>query len=220
MARDYKVPFCTEETLARFADRLRKQARRTGRYTIDIVGLIERFLTDYFAQRGGLKIEFFDADKFDDPAYVKYQPLTLHVDRRIWEDARRGLDYAIFILAHEIAHLLFHDHMAVAFSYDENSTIKWCMDEERAEWQADRFAKHLTMPDRVLLKTIDPYLIAILCNVDEKVAIERVASYKKTGPMLHITYDGEPCGECGNFTLVRNGTCLECDTCGGTTGCS
>ena len=28
------------------------------------------------------------------------------------------------------------------------------------------------------------------------------------------------CGECGNFTLVRNGTCMKCDTCGSTTGCS
>ena len=33
-------------------------------------------------------------------------------------------------------------------------------------------------------------------------------------------YEGDPCGECGNFTLVRNGTCLKCNTCGGTTGCS
>ncbi len=33
-------------------------------------------------------------------------------------------------------------------------------------------------------------------------------------------YEGEMCGECGNFTLVRNGTCLKCDTCGSTTGCS
>jgi ribonucleoside-diphosphate reductase alpha chain len=33
-------------------------------------------------------------------------------------------------------------------------------------------------------------------------------------------YTGEACGECGNFTLVRNGTCLKCDTCGATTGCS
>ena len=33
-------------------------------------------------------------------------------------------------------------------------------------------------------------------------------------------YEGEACGECGNFTLVRNGTCLKCDTCGATTGCS
>ena len=33
-------------------------------------------------------------------------------------------------------------------------------------------------------------------------------------------YEGDNCPECGNFTLVRNGTCLKCDTCGSTTGCS
>ena len=33
-------------------------------------------------------------------------------------------------------------------------------------------------------------------------------------------YEGEACPECQNFTLVRNGTCLKCNTCGGTTGCS
>ena len=33
-------------------------------------------------------------------------------------------------------------------------------------------------------------------------------------------YVGDACGECGNMTLVRNGTCLKCETCGSTTGCS
>jgi ribonucleoside-diphosphate reductase alpha chain len=33
-------------------------------------------------------------------------------------------------------------------------------------------------------------------------------------------YEGDPCGECGSFTLVRNGVCLKCDTCGATSGCS
>ncbi len=33
-------------------------------------------------------------------------------------------------------------------------------------------------------------------------------------------YEGDACGECGNFTLVRNGTCLKCNTCGATSGCS
>jgi ribonucleoside-diphosphate reductase alpha chain len=45
-------------------------------------------------------------------------------------------------------------------------------------------------------------------------AAERRAEAKAKG------YEGEMCGECGNFTLVRNGTCLKCDTCGSTTGCS
>ncbi len=33
-------------------------------------------------------------------------------------------------------------------------------------------------------------------------------------------YQGDACGSCGNFTLVRNGTCMKCDTCGSTSGCS
>ncbi len=33
-------------------------------------------------------------------------------------------------------------------------------------------------------------------------------------------YEGDPCRECGQLTLVRNGTCLKCMSCGSTTGCS
>ncbi|MCB1368432.1 MAG: vitamin B12-dependent ribonucleotide reductase, partial [Rhodobacteraceae bacterium] len=33
-------------------------------------------------------------------------------------------------------------------------------------------------------------------------------------------FEGDSCGECGNYTLVRNGTCLKCNTCGATSGCS
>jgi ribonucleoside-diphosphate reductase alpha chain len=47
-----------------------------------------------------------------------------------------------------------------------------------------------------------------------KAAVELRAEAKAKG------YEGEACGECQNFTLVRNGTCMKCDTCGSTTGCS
>ena len=33
-------------------------------------------------------------------------------------------------------------------------------------------------------------------------------------------YEGDPCRECGNYTLVRSGTCMHCGTCGSTSGCS
>jgi ribonucleoside-diphosphate reductase alpha chain len=33
-------------------------------------------------------------------------------------------------------------------------------------------------------------------------------------------YTGSMCTECQNFTMVRNGTCEKCDTCGATNGCS
>jgi ribonucleoside-diphosphate reductase alpha chain len=48
----------------------------------------------------------------------------------------------------------------------------------------------------------------------ERTVSDRRAEAKMKG------YVGESCPECANFTLVRNGTCLKCDTCGSTTGCS
>jgi ribonucleoside-diphosphate reductase alpha chain len=48
--------------------------------------------------------------------------------------------------------------------------------------------------------------------VDDRLARIREARMKG--------YEGDSCGECGNFTLVRNGTCMKCTTCGSTSGCS
>ena len=33
-------------------------------------------------------------------------------------------------------------------------------------------------------------------------------------------FTGNTCRECGNFQMVRNGTCEKCQCCGATTGCS
>ena len=54
---------------------------------------------------------------------------------------------------------------------------------------------------------------ASAANADAVLA-ERVQQARMQG------YEGEACPECHNFTLVRNGTCLKCNTCGSTTGCS
>ena len=47
-----------------------------------------------------------------------------------------------------------------------------------------------------------------------EVRLERIRAARIKG------YEGDSCEECGNFTLIRNGTCLKCDTCGATSGCS
>ena len=48
----------------------------------------------------------------------------------------------------------------------------------------------------------------------KQVATERRLEAKAKG------YEGDACGECQNYTLVRNGTCMKCDSCGATSGCS
>ncbi len=56
---------------------------------------------------------------------------------------------------------------------------------------------------------VDP---AVVAAVDAK--FDKIREARLKG------YEGDSCGECGNFTLVRNGTCLKCTTCGSTSGCS
>ena len=36
----------------------------------------------------------------------------------------------------------------------------------------------------------------------------------------HYGFEGDPCHECGQLMMVRNGTCLKCVACGATSGCS
>jgi ribonucleoside-diphosphate reductase alpha chain len=57
-------------------------------------------------------------------------------------------------------------------------------------------------------------------DVQDARAQAKAAASEKRAEAKAKGYEGEACTECGNFTLVRNGTCMKCDTCGSTTGCS
>ena len=56
---------------------------------------------------------------------------------------------------------------------------------------------------------------AVKAAIEEK----RLASERRQKAIMQ-GYTGNMCGECSNFTMVRNGTCEKCDTCGSTSGCS
>jgi ribonucleoside-diphosphate reductase alpha chain len=48
---------------------------------------------------------------------------------------------------------------------------------------------------------------------------KKLASQRRQQSLMQ-GYTGNECSECHNFTMVRNGTCEKCDTCGSTSGCS
>lgn len=54
----------------------------------------------------------------------------------------------------------------------------------------------------------------------KKADSEMLAAAKKRQNAKLKGYEGESCSDCGAFTMVRNGSCLKCDSCGTTTGCS
>jgi ribonucleoside-diphosphate reductase alpha chain len=84
---------------------------------------------------------------------------------------------------------------AVAESYDVDAETMLARDEGKAITVANTAAE------------------VVVGSVADQTA-ERVKQARMQG------YEGEACPDCQNFTLVRNGTCLKCNTCGGTTGCS
>jgi ribonucleoside-diphosphate reductase alpha chain len=84
---------------------------------------------------------------------------------------------------------------AVAKSYDTDAETMFVKNHSAAITAADTAAE-------------------ILVGAVADQTAERVKQARMQG------YEGEACPECQNFTLVRNGTCLKCNTCGGTTGCS
>ncbi|MDR4493744.1 MAG: vitamin B12-dependent ribonucleotide reductase [Nitrospirales bacterium] len=64
-------------------------------------------------------------------------------------------------------------------------------------------------------KTGEPHQVSRHVHLKrETVTITEVQEARQKG------YEGDPCPECKQFTMVRNGTCLKCDTCGSTNGCS
>jgi ribonucleoside-diphosphate reductase alpha chain len=53
--------------------------------------------------------------------------------------------------------------------------------------------------------------------IQQETAEEAESDYDRA---KQLGYTGDSCPECGSMTMIRNGTCLKCITCGSTTGCS
>ena len=72
-----------------------------------------------------------------------------------------------------------------------------------------------------LVPPSDPaeFLMGAVSSTSTAITSGNVAMDARTKAKMQ-GYEGEACGECGNYTLVRNGTCMKCNTCGATSGCS
>ncbi len=113
--------------------------------------------------------------------------------------------------AHELAH---EDEAEVAFSLDEDADASFeaQMREIRGEVIGAAGSVGTANPVGAAVATLERRLSEK--DKAKEVHLQRSAEAKMKG------YEGDACGSCGNFTLVRNGTCMKCNTCGSTSGCS
>jgi hypothetical protein len=234
MGMNHKVPFRSEETIAAIAARCWAASPQQRPLTFGVVEFIKNVLVEQGIdvvvkpgshKKGKLVIAFFDREfPQDDPAYVEFARdrrdnyVTLNVDREIWRLAGLGDSDASEILAHEIGHILLHDHYANAFSLDANGQrlFSGTSKEDFAEWQAITFAGHLLIPTHVARRYSDPKILSAVTNTPERQAQDRLIAIQNEKKILNSRYAGEICDGCGNFTLVRDGRRLTCDHCGTT----
>jgi hypothetical protein len=119
-----------------------------------------------------LKLEFRSAAKIGAAAVVSYSPLKIEFDRAVWTKALLSNDAdANYIAAHELGHLILHNHHAQPYSGVKKGWISF--NEESAEWQANKFADYFLVLDEDVYRYISPAVIAEYCQVPKDLAERR-----------------------------------------------
>ncbi len=220
MLRDHKVRFRREESIESIALDCRRKAGNENDAFFNIVVFVEKILPGILAKlnKGVLDIKFDVPDGVEPLAYVTHNPPTLHIHPQVWDEANLGEPGARRIVAHEIGHLVLHDHYAQPFSDDETAQIKFVQKEERGEWQANAFASYFLLTSRVLELYESAKEIAQACNIPPDIAEDRVAAANEEKRRCEFRarcaqYTGDFC-TCGNATLRPFGAGTKCDTCG------
>ncbi|MBI2803463.1 MAG: vitamin B12-dependent ribonucleotide reductase [Planctomycetes bacterium] len=130
---------------------------------------------------------------------------------------------------HELAHVTPEDLRGDAMSRDEEDEPEFHDEELMEERMVDTEPKEM---HKAFLTPRTEHLKPLPGNGHEKengnghskgngnrgggvaVMTEKILQARLKG------YEGDPCSECGQLTLVRSGACCKCDTCGATSGCS
>jgi ribonucleoside-diphosphate reductase alpha chain len=180
--------------------------------------------------------EFVDAFTF-----TKFEPAGMVQGNESIKNATSILDYVFRELAvsylgrHELAHVEASEmgFDSLGKGVDEKPSVPAQRFVSAGFVRKQNLANVVVMPQST---TAHSSAHALQMRASESVGAlalaepEAVAySYEAPAPMKAVDlrsqakmkgYEGDTCGECGNYTMVRNGTCLKCDTCGSTSGCS
>lgn len=212
MLRDHHVPFRREDYIAEVALLTRKLGGSENYAYFNIVDFVERILmAQDWKDKGRLGIKFFDdRDEADDPAYVTFDPPTLHVDRETWELARAGEPDARFVIAHEVGHIVLHRHDAQHFSKNTSVQIKFANQEYSAEWQANTFASYFLVPTRIMSAFDTVQDMTKACLVNEPAVLARYCS-SSSAKRHRVIQDATVCLTCGNISRTSDGVCQSAD---------
>jgi hypothetical protein len=200
----------SKRQIKEIADWVRKLLVSGSRSNFDVTEVLERLRDRVYFNWGKLKIVFQPMPD-DNPAEVAINEngKTLFVDPEIWEDAKMGEPKSRYILAHELGHIVLHEHYVQPYS-DQSATAY--QEEKSTEWQAHRFAEFFLLGDSEVGCGDPLFCIAATCGVEMAVVRCRLD--------LKLSRTGAVCKSCGDISVSVGKNYLSCDFCGGTAGCS
>ena len=109
--------------------------------------------------------------------------------------------------------------MSSGFVRKQNLSNVVVMPQGAATTASSAYALSMRIPESVSISTLALAETTATFAYDQAPSATLSTSDQRARAKLQ-GYEGDSCGECGNFTLVRNGTCLKCNSCGSTSGCS
>jgi predicted SprT family Zn-dependent metalloprotease len=204
MRKDYKVAPRGRKELKRIAEKWRSILPEARDSAFNVVAYVRALERVEILKTGKLNVVFFTASTENPPAFVTYNPTTLHVDFATWQEADEGEPSARFIIAHELGHIALHDHHAQPFSGVKQKWIQF--EEESAEWQANVFAEYFLISDLEIQRFTCVFEMSNYCAIEKSVAMRR----------LHALYKGcgYCCPTCGANCVLQVGTRQNCFECG------
>lgn len=165
------------------------------------------------------RLMLFTAAEDKPQAFVGFDPLTLNVDKDMWEDAKYAEPVANFQLAHEVIHLALHDYGTLHFTTESEYSRRAPEDERNVEWQAEVGAHFLLCPEEIRSQSLTPLEAEARFGVPRAVYV----SVKRSRPhadafraFAEVHYGEFECKNCGNLTVAQSGAMMRCDTCGST----
>ena len=134
----------------------------------------------------------------------------------------RGGAQPKMLAEHDHDHMPAHVHEDVVAEFlgtDDNTPMEDALSEIRAS-VLEAAQANAGNPVGDVMTALGNRFAQAAQTAADKSGQRREAYTKRAAEARMKGYEGDACGSCGNFTLVRNGTCMKCNTCGSTSGCS
>jgi Zn-dependent peptidase ImmA (M78 family) len=216
MAKDYIVRYRSDASIAQLTKRILEAAGMSFSPNFSITKLIRFFERNELGQKKekltiNLLPKLPRGKKY---AYVSFNPLTLHCENNIWIEAEIGEPKAREILAHELGHIVLHDHFAKPYSDADSSRLRSVEPQKSAESQATLFADNLLLPDCYIKSFGSREQLLENLHIPEDMIDRRLLAFEQRKP-----YTGEMCRACNSITLMRVDLDQICDMCGASVGC-